>query len=193
MPSLVDPDALPPDKYGYRLYGIMAHLSADQQATVTSFHRAIGVLDLATRPHCSIHNIYDPTDINLLRQRLSEAAAKSAPFTTEILLSEFHTWPSGASFGVKALPGLTKLRENVVAAVDGIVKLIYPSGGAYKPHTTVLLSGTPSEVEKARQLSPALKLDPKLEVKSIELIGRIGPNRGGEYRVITSFPLTGQA
>ena len=94
---------------------------------------------------------------------------------------------------MKAHPGLMRLHDNVVAALDGIVKLIYAPDGAYQPHTTVLLSGTPAEVERAKQLGPALKLDPKLEVKSIELIGRIGPNRGGEYRVIASFPLTGQA
>ena len=86
MPALVDANALPTDKYAYRLYGVMAHLSPEQQAAVKDFHRSIGVTNLATRPHCSIHNFYDPTDINLLRQRLSEAAAKSSPFTTEILL-----------------------------------------------------------------------------------------------------------
>ncbi len=189
MPALVDANALPADKYGYRLYGVMAHLGPEQQAVVKEFHRSIGVTDLATRPHCSIHNVYDPTDINLMRHRLSEAAAKSAPFTTEIDLADFQTWPSGAGFGVKAHPDLLRLRENVVAALHGVVKLIYAADSPYHPHSTILLSGTPEEANRAKKLGPALKLDPMLEVKSIELIGRIGPNRGGEYRIITSFPL----
>jgi 2'-5' RNA ligase len=190
MPALVDANALPAGKYGYRVYGVMAHLSSGQQAAVLEFHRSIGVTDLATRPHCSIHNFYDPSDINLLRQRLAGAAAKSAPFMTEIDLKEFHTWPSGAAFGVIPHPELMKLHDTVVAALDGIVKLIYTPDSPYSPHTTVLLSGTPEEVERAKKAAPLLKLKPQLEVRSIELIGRIGPNRGGEYRIITSFPLS---
>lgn len=188
MAALVKAGALPVDKYGYRIYGVMAHLSPENQAAVTGFHRSIGVLDFATRPHCSIHNFYELVDINLARHKLREAAAKVQSFSIEIDLTSLDWYGGGGGYSIRPHASLTHLHENVVGALDGLVKLIYSSDSPYTPHTTIL-TGDAQDVERGKAAVANLKLDPKFEVRSVELIGRVGQNRGGEYRVIASFPL----
>ena len=43
----VDENALPNDKFGFRIYGVMAHLPEPQASQVRQFHRLIGADDLA--------------------------------------------------------------------------------------------------------------------------------------------------
>ena len=74
---------------------------------------------------------------------------------------------------------------------DGAVKRIYTPDTPYWPHTTLLLRGTAEEVRRAESAATDFEMPAEFEVSSIELIGRIGPDRGGEYHILESFPFGG--
>lgn len=189
MAEGINSESLPHDKSGYRIYGVMAHLSDEQARAVKSFHLKIGVTDFATRPYCSIHNFYGPKDLNLVQGALAETALRHRPFNTRIDLSDLRWFPDGAAYTIEAHPSLVELHEDVVSSLVGLVELLYPRDQAYWPHTTILLSATEEELREASEQVMNLKFAPLFQINSIELIGRVGPNRGGEYHVIQSFPL----
>lgn len=191
MVSRVDANALPNDKFGYRIYGVMAHLPDEQAAAVRRFHHAIGADSLATRPHCSVHNFYGPDDLDDVRRRLGEVATRHRPFTATIDLDRLNWWGTAITYIIESAPQLMALHDDVVASLADAVQLIYPADSPYHPHSTILLEGSEDEIERAREAVADLRLEPEFPVESFELIGRIGPSRGGEYRVLESFPLTG--
>ncbi|MDA1256863.1 MAG: hypothetical protein O3C10_03350 [Chloroflexi bacterium] len=72
-----------------------------------------------------------------------------------------------------------------------LTKRLRPAGERYWPHTTMVLDPKPGELERVESALPGLDLSGTMRFESIELIGRVGPSRGGEYKVLGSFPLSG--
>ena len=184
-----DVNALPLDRYGYRIYGIMVHLPDELATVVKEFHASIGVNDLATRPHCSIHNFRDLTDTDQLTTRLREVATRHSPFEVVIDLGELRWGCSFGAYTIRSSPQLLALHRDVTGSVDDLVTRMYPADQEWWPHTTILLDGSPEEIQRGKEVAKELKLAPTFHADSFDLIGRVGPNRGGEYRVLTSFPL----
>jgi hypothetical protein len=189
MPAPVDVSRLPNDKFGYRIYGVMAHLPLRQANQVRRFHRMIGALDLATEPHCSIDNFWGPESLDDVRTALRRVAAAHHPVSTEIDFNDLGRGNWGAAYRLKSVPQLLSLHQAVVSALLPLTKRIYDPASEWRPHTTVLLDPKPGEMDRVDQALTAIHLEPKLRFESIELIGRVGPSRGGDYVILDSFEL----
>jgi 2'-5' RNA ligase len=192
MPALIDVNTLPNDKFGYRIYGVMAHLPERQAEQVRKFHRIVGAHDLATKPHCSIDNFWGPPDLDAVKGALARVASSHAPFETEADPDDVRAGDWGCAFSLKPVSGLQRLHEAVKTALIPLTQRIYPSDGAYWPHTTVLLDAKPEERPKIKPSLPKINMSGTMRFGSIELIGRVGPSRGGEYHILGSWPLTGK-
>jgi len=72
-----------------------------------------------------------------------------------------------------------------------LTKRLRPAESDYWPHTTVVLDMKPEEAPLAEDGLIQLDLSGEMKFESIELIGRVGPSRGGEYQILGSYPLSG--
>ena len=189
MTSRIDANEIPPDRYGFRIYGVMVHLPDGMADAVKGFHASIGVNDLATRPHCSIHNFFDLSDMEQLEVRLRDVATRHRPLEIVIDLDNLLWGTEFGAYPIEPSPELVELNRDVVERVEDLTKRIFPADRTWWPHTTILLDGSPEEIERGKEAAKELKLASRFNAESFELIGRVGPSRGGEYRVLASFPL----
>ena len=190
MTSRTNANEIPPDRYGFRIYGVMVHLPEGLAEPVRDFHASIGVTNLATKPHCSIHNFRDVSGMDQLDARLGDVARRHKPFEVVIDLDDLHWGSEFGAYSIKPSPELLNLNRDVVDSVDDLITSIHQGDRKWWPHTTILLDGTLEEIERGKEAAKELKLSPRFSAASFELIGRVGPSRGGEYRVLASFPLT---
>ncbi len=188
MSERVDANALPNDKFGFRIYGVMAHLPEPQAGQVREFHRLIGADDLATKPHCSIDNFWGPDDLDKVKAALAEVAARHGPFETSVDLGDLR-W--GCVYTLKHDADHFALQAAVQEAMMPITKRIYPADQPYWPHTTLVLDAKPEEKPLFEANLSKIDMSGTMRFESIELIGRVGPARGGEYQILASFPLSG--
>ncbi len=190
MPALVDVNKLPNDKFGYRIYGVMAHLPLRHANQVRRLHRMVGALDLATEPHCSIDNFWGPDSLDDVREALRRVAGTRRPVTTEIDFNGLEKGKWGAAYSLKPVPDLLALHTAVVSALLPLTKRIYDPASEWWPHTTVLLDAKPGEMDRIDKALASIRLESKLRFESVELIGRVGPSRGGDYVILDSFRLS---
>lgn len=185
----VDANSLPNDKFGFRIYGVMAHLPEPQASQVRQFHRLIGADDLATKPHCSIDNFWGPDDLDAIKIALNDVAAAHRPFETSVDFDNLRVGAWGCAYTLKHDDDHFALQAAVQEALIPLTKRLRPADGQYWPHTTMVLDAKPEEVPLMEPNLQKVDMTGIMRFESIELIGRVGPSRGGEYRILSSFPL----
>ncbi len=191
MARIVDDKTLPNDKFGYRIYGVMAHLPEPQASEVRKLHQLVGATDLATRPHCSLDNFWGPDDLDAVKKVLWAVAKEHAPFETSVDEQGLQMGDWGCAYTLKPAPGFLELQQSIREGLLPVTKRIYSADTPFWPHTTMLLDAKPEEVPLiASSLKQVDMLGP-MRFSSFELIGRVGPARGGEYHVLESWPLAG--
>ncbi len=190
MADLVDEYALPNDKFGYRIYGVMAHLPEPQASQARKFHKLIGADDLATVPHCSIDNFWGPDDLELEKAALREVASKNRPFETSVDLDELRTWPSGCAHTIKPTDEHLSMQADVVAAMLPLTQRIKEPGN-YWAHTTMVLDAKPEELPLMDPNLAKVDMSGIMKFESISLIVRVGLARGDGYEIIEDFALMG--
>ena len=191
MAERVDANSLPNDKFGFRIYGVMAHLPEPQASQTRKFHQLVGADDLATKPHCSIDNFYGPDDLDAVKAALASVASKHPPFETSVDLDDLHSAEWGCAYSLKRDEGHFALQSAVEEAMIPLTKRLRPPGSDYWPHTTLVLDAKPNEYPLFEENLPKIDMSGNMRFESIELIGRVGPARGGEYQILASFPLEG--
>ena len=191
MPEKVDETALPDDKFGFRIYGVMAHLPEPQASQVRKFHRLIGADDLATKPHCSIDNFWGPEDLDAVKAALADVASSHPPFETSVDFDDLRTGDSYCAYSLKHDDDHFALQAAVQQAMVPLTQRLRPADQPYWPHTTMVLDAKPEERPLIEPNLSKVDMTGTMRFESIELIGRVGPSRGGEYRVLSSFPLSG--
>ena len=97
----VDSNSLPNDQFGFRIYGVMAHLPEPQASQTRQFHKLIGADDLATKPHCSIDNFWGPDDLDAIKTALGDVAAVHRPFETSIDFDNLRVGSFGCAYELK--------------------------------------------------------------------------------------------
>lgn len=191
MSPRIPADDLPLDKHGIREYGVMLHASVKQNRALRSFHETIGLMDFATRAHVSIHNFGEPGDLGEVLRNLSELARTTKPIRVRFAGATASAWGKGAGgFGVQEDEALLAFHEAVRQALDPVTKSLRPPDRKYWPHLTAYLAVSPDEAAKAEKLLPKLNLGSGFIARSVELSGRRGPARGGNYTVLASFPFS---
>ena len=187
----VDANSLPNDKFGFRIYGVMAHLPEPQASQTREFHRLIGADDLATKPHCSIDNFWGPDDLDAVKAALTDVAKIHRPFETSIDFDDLNLGTWGCAYGLKHNDDHFALQAAVRAAMVPLTKRLRPADTPYWPHTTMVLDAKPEEIPLMEPNLKKVDMTGTIRFESIELIGRVGPSRGGEYQILSSFPLLG--
>ena len=191
MVKLLDDNALPNDKFGFRIYGVMAHLPEPQAGEIRKFHELVGADDLATKPHCSIDNFWGPDDLDAVKTAIGQVAQDASPFETEVDFSDTRIADWGCAFSLQPAAGLLAIHEALVHALGPLTKRIYSADTPFWPHTTALLNAKADEVPKMKPNLGQIDMTGKMRFETIELIGRIGPARGGEYQILDSYRLEG--
>jgi 2'-5' RNA ligase len=191
LARVIDDTTLPNDKFGYRIYGVMAHLPEPQASEIRKFHKLVGADDLATKPHCSLDNFWGPDDLDAVKAAIAGVATRHRPFETEVDFSDTRIAEWGCAYTLKSVPDHHALHDALITALDPITKRIYSIDSDYWPHTTALLDAKPDEYPRIRPNLEKIDMTGSMRFETIELIGRIGPARGGEYEILASFPLGG--
>jgi 2'-5' RNA ligase len=191
MANQFDANALPNDKFGFRIYGVMAHLPEPQASEVLRFHSDIGANDLATKPHCSIDNFYGPEDLDAVKAALAEVASRNIPFDTSVDFNDLRSGDWGYAYTLFRDGDHSALQADVEQALIPLTKRLGPTDQRYWPHTTMVLDMKPEEQPLVLPNLALLDVSGDMHFDSIELIGHVGPSRGGEYKILESFLLKG--
>lgn len=191
MARLIDDTTLPNDKFGFRIYGVMAHLPEPQASEIRKFHKLVGADDLATKPHCSLDNFWGPDDLDAVKSAIAAVAKESSPYETQVDFSDTRVADWGCAFTLEAADELVAINKRLVTALDPLTNRIFSVDTPYWPHTTALLSAKPDEVPKMQPNLEKIDMTGTMRFETIELIGRVGPARGGEYHVLESYRLGG--
>jgi len=190
MATIVDANSLPKDKFGFRIYGVMAHLPEPQASQIRQFHKLVGADDLATIPHCSIDNFWGPDDLDAVKSALATVAANHTPFENTIDFDDLRVGDWGCAYGFKREPAHLELQAHVEAAMLPITKRLRDPG-EYWPHTTLVLDAKPEERPLMEPNLEKIDITGTMRFDNIALIGRVGHSRGGQYRVLETYPLQG--
>jgi 2'-5' RNA ligase len=189
MAENVDVNSLPNDKFGFRIYGVMAHLPEPQASQVRKFHKLIGADDLATKPHCSIDNFWGPDDLDAVKSALATVAAANPSFETEFDPDDLRVGNFGCAYGLKHDDAHYSLQAAVENAMIPVSKRLRAVGTVYWPHTTMVLDVKPEEVPLMEPNLAKIDMSGNMRFDAISLIGRVGPSRGGEYQILETYPL----
>ena len=136
--------------------------------------------------------VKDPAeDLDAVKAALADVASRHTPFETSIDFNDLRSGDSGYAYSLFRDGDHFALQADVEQALIPLTKRLRPTGQPYWPHTTLVLDVKPEEIPLVEQHLINLDLSRTMRFESIELIGRVGPSRGGEYRVLASFALNG--
>ena len=186
----------------------MAHLPEPQAGQTQEFHRLIGADDLATKPHCSIDNFWGPDDLDAVKAALKDVASVHGPFETSIDFDNLRVGAWGCAYtlkhdddhfcrlapGVRGALGRRGSSAGQAAVREAMIPLttrLRPADTLYWPHTTMVLDAKPHERPLMEANLQKVDMTGTMRFESIELIGHVVPLRGGEYQILSSFPLLG--
>lgn len=176
------------DAWGYSRYSLAVHAPPDLHSRIMDFRAAIGLADLTSEPHVSISaTMHQPVDMPTLQSHLRNMAQVAYPFR---LL--FSGAPEQRDGGLGWLPvqtttELLQLRDQVMATTQGQIEAVVVPGRSYRPHVTLYQGASKDEATRANKILPTYDFGDGFDVASMELVGRVGPPRGGTREIITSF------
>ncbi len=193
MAPRIPDDDLPYDANGIREYGVMLHASAAQNRALRRFHAEIGLTDFSSRAHVSIHNFGEPQSLGEVMVRLSKLAIATAPIKIELDPDGAKPWGEGLAGGFKVseTDDLMAFNAAVNAALDPVTKSPRAPGRKFWPHLTAYLATDAHEAELAKKLLKSLNLGKGYVARSVQLTGRRGPARGGNYTTLATFHFGG--
>lgn len=190
---MTDPRTLPNDRFGYSVYSLVAHASAEQVQMVAEVRETVGQERAVIPAHVTIRGtFYGIESLEEIRRQLRETAADLAPAQVEFS-------PDGWTFAAEGgdrhgcempcvtTPALVSLHESFNAVIRPLSKDAY--GDGYRAHMTLCQDCTDEQIQHAKALVARLNIGTGFRVGSVELMGRVGPAFGGEWRLIESFPL----
>lgn len=178
-----------PDKYGYSRYSIAVHTPQELTDKVMNFRAEIGQADLTSEPHISISaTLSELSDMDALKTCLQNLAQQQISFNAVFEQPAFRGYDQGGSLAVALTDDLVNLHQTVKNSTTEIIKANTKPNAQYRPHVTLYQTATPEESQKAIQLGTHYDFGDGFEISSIELVGRLGPPRGGSRTIIESFP-----
>lgn len=101
----------------------------------------------------------------------------------------------GAGYNVVISPAIRALHDALYQAVEPITRNVYggcEAGADFCPHMTVCQEMPPEVVRKAEGLAKDLDIRKTFSVRSLHLMGLVGPRHGGRWEVVEEFPFGGR-
>jgi 2'-5' RNA ligase len=191
---MADPRTLSNDSFGYSVYSLVAHASPEQVALVGEVRRTVGQVRAVIPAHVTVRGtFYGIESLDEMRGLLRGTAAGSEPTRVEFCPGgwELHTGDGdrhGCFMPCVTSPGLRALHEAFDAVIGPRSQDAY--GGGYRAHMTLCQDCTREQVQQAMALVAGMDIGNGFDVDSVELMGRVGPAFGGEWKLIESLPLT---
>lgn len=180
------------DQWGYTRYSLALHTPPDLHQTIMDFRAAIGLADLTSEPHISVSStLYLPTDLDSLRISLRDAARQVSGFFAPYKGPPVDVGGGLGWIPVLVAPELEALRTSMLAVTDGQVQSVPPkSDRGYRPHITLYQDASEDEADRGRTAFEQFDFGSGFDISSIELVGRVGPPRGGSRQIIESYPFS---
>lgn|GEM_PF-6282031 len=177
------------DAWGVTRYSLVIHAPADLTDRILAFRREIGLGDLTSEPHVSlIASMHQPMDLEVLKAAIRQTALALGPLRLDFPPGEVTHRETGGSLPIVRTPDLLTFRQALVEAVKGHIQLTNPEK-PFSPHVTLYQMAGATEAEAARRIAPDHDFGDGFNAHRIDLVGRVGPPRGGTREVIAEFDL----
>ena len=184
------------DAFGFARYSLAVHAPDEFAARVMAFREAIGMADLTSEPHVSTcPSMFQPRDLDAMKAKVADAAAACSSFRLMLDEDPVKCYDHGGDRGgggvlaVASTEPLLSLRKAMLDAVTGEIQITGGTDRPYRPHVTLLQDADAVETARARKTAPTFYFGDGFDVTSIQLVGRVGPPRGGTRTIVTSFAL----
>lgn len=178
------------DRWGYTRYSLVVHAPQELADKVMSFRDEIGMKDLTSEPHVSVTaSLYLPIDLDHIEERVQETAALLRPFRLLFADSPVYHREYSGSLAVSPTAALLGLRTSIQQAIHGLIQQAEATSGEYRLHLTLYQGADEVVAAMARETCTYFDFGDGFDVASVELVGRVGPPRGGTRKVIKSFEL----
>lgn len=184
---------LPNDEFGYSVYTLVALANANQVAKIDGVRTAIGLTRATIQAHVTVRGTFSTIESldglrDLLRQTASENHAVSVVFGADGW--SYFNRGTGRNSGIMPCDTTPELLD-LHSAFDRVIRPIstnqYPDN--YRAHMTLCQDCSEDQIEQARVLAADLDIGAGFDIESVQLMGRVGPAFGGEWKMIDSFPL----
>ncbi len=190
---MVDSRTLTNDRFGYSAYTLVALADPAQISAVDAVRNAIGLKRATIQAHVTIRGTFFAIPslddlIGTIRPVASEQAYATVEFSPPGW--KFYRRESGrhgAIMPCETTPQLLALNK----AFDSVIRPISTNAYSdeYRAHLTLCQDCTDDQIAEAERLAEDLDIGSGFEVKSVQLMARVGPAFGGEWKLIESFPL----
>lgn len=172
---------------------LVARASEEQVRLVADARKAIGQERAVIPAHVTIRGtFYGIESLEEMRRLLRDTAADQQP-------SQVDFSPDGWTFVTgeghrhtviircATTPALLALHDTFDAVITPRSKNAYEDG--YRAHLTLCQDCTDDQIRQAKALVTRLDVGTGFRFNSVQLMGRVGPAFGGEWRLIESLPL----
>ncbi len=190
---MVDARNLPNDQFGYSVYTVVALAKPEQISKVSAARKAIGLTRATIDAHVTIRGTFHTIEnLDSLGKQLSETADKQS--AARVVFD-----PEGWTFIPRAdglhlsimrcetTPDLLALNKAFDAVVRPQSTNAYPDD--YRAHLTLCQDCTDEQLGQARTIAAKLDIGTGFDVRSVQLMGRVGPAFGGVWELIESFEI----
>jgi 2'-5' RNA ligase len=192
---MVDQRTLPNDRFGYSVYTVVAHASPEQVRMVADVRRAINLTRATIPAHVTVRGTFHSIkSLDEIRGLLRHVASQQKPASVEFSPEGWKFIAQGDSrhIGImpcETTPGLVFLNR----AFDAVIRPHSTNAYSdeYRAHMTLCQDCTEEQIIQAKALAGDLDIGTGFTVNSVELMGRVGPAFGGEWKLIESFQLGG--
>lgn len=190
---MVDSRTLTNDEFGYSAYTLVAMANPQQVAAVDGVRTAIGLKRATIQAHVTIRGTFFAIpSLDELRTSLRQVASEQSLAQVQFSPAgwKFFRRENGRHIAImpcETTPDLLALHKAFDRTIRPISTNAYPD--EYSAHLTLCQDCTDEQIEEAERLAEDLDIGNGFAVRSVTLMGRVGPAFGGEWKVIDQFEL----
>lgn len=188
------PERKDPDRWGYTRYAAVLFMPEEDRRKVDALRAQLPKVTAMIQAHVTVKGSFDsPDDLDEVRRRIREVAATTSPF--EVELADLQVKGGGVGYNVVISPAIRALHDALYQSVEPITRNVYggtEAGDGFHPHMTVCQEMPLEAVRKAESLAKDLDIRKTFSVRSLHLMGLVGPRHGGRWEVVEEFPFSGR-
>jgi 2'-5' RNA ligase len=190
---MVDAANLPNDQYGYSVYTLVAHADQHQVDQIAAIRDAINQTRAMIPAHVTVRGTFHSVEnLDELSELLRTTAIAQSMARVEFGSADWNylankSGRTTARMFCSTTPALISLHDAFDSVIRPRTINAYPD--EYRAHLTLCQDCSEEQIEHARTLVADMDIGTGFDIKSVQLMGRIGPAFGGEWVQIESFAL----
>lgn len=179
----------PNDQFGYSCYALVLPASEELTEKIEDLRNTLGVTAASIPAHITIKGTFFSIEsLDKVKQVIAAITQASEPFFISFENWKLKTWPDACALTVDAIPPQQALHDALVAQVSPLGLPAYRDD-PYVVHMTLFYEQSPENQERGVQLIEQMDFGPGFLADRVNLMGRVGPRYGGEWKLIESFQL----